>query len=242
MMAWWRALARDTLRPDTDVLWRYRLASRRTALGGAALLLSLAAPATAVADPAVAPSSSCVRYVDTSPPAPTLGVVSSGWAAGVPLTFKLGGQTVGSGTTDATGAFSTGAEPFTPPAPKGNLQTVPLTAEDGAGAVATTQVRLVRLIVTVPGGRSKPSRLVKYRAFGFAPGKRLYLFVRRGGKTRGRFLLGRTKGDCGLLTRKMRFMPLRTYKPGLYEFWFSHSKTYSKSTRIYRYTIQIFPA
>ena len=218
------------------------MAGRRTALGGAALLISIAAPASAVADPAVAPSTPCVRYVDTAPPAATLGVVSSGWAANTPLSFTLNGRSVGSGTTDGTGAFSTGADPFTPPEPKGNLQTVPLTAADGSGAAATSQVKLVRLIVTVPTGRYKPSKKVKYRAFGFAPGKRLYLFVRRGGKTKGRFLLGRTKGDCGLLTKRMRFMPLRKYSPGLYEFWFSHSKKYSKQTRIYRYTIQIFPA
>jgi hypothetical protein len=216
------------------------LAARRTALRGAALLVSLAAPATAVADPAVAPSSPCVRYVETAPPAATLGVVSSGWAADTPLTFKLAGQSVGSGTTDAAGGFDGRAQPFTPPEPKGNLQTVALTAEDGSGAVATAQVKLVRLIVTVPTGRYRPSKKVTYKAFGFAPDKKLYLFVRRGGKTKGRFLLGRTRTDCGLLTKKMRFMPLRKYKPGLYEFWFSHSKTYSTKTRIYRYTIQIF--
>jgi hypothetical protein len=203
------------------------------------LLISIAAPATAMADPAVAPSTPCVRYVDTTPPAATLGVVSSGWAANTPLTFTLKGRSVGSGTTDETGAFSTGTDPFTPPEPKGNLQTVPLTATDGSGVVATTQVKLVRLIVTVPNGRYKPSKKVKYRAFGFAPGKRLYLFVRRGGKTKGRYLLGRTKGDCGLLTKRMRFMPLRKYSPGLYEFWFSHSKTYSTKTRIYSYKIRI---
>ena len=217
------------------------MAARRTALGGAALLISIAAPATAVADPVIAPSPPCVRYVETAPPAATLGLKSSGWAANSPLTFKLAGQSVGSGTTDATGAFdNTLAQHFTPPEPKGNLQTVALTAEDGTGTVATTQVKLVRLIVTVPNGRFKPSKKVAYKAFGFAPDTNLYLFVRRGHKTKGRFLLGRTKGDCGLLTKKMRFMPLRHYTPGLYEFWFSHSKTYSTKTRIYRYTIQIF--
>jgi hypothetical protein len=214
------------------------LASRRTALGGAVLLLSIAAPATAVAAPAVAPVTPCIRYVETIPPAATLGVVTSGWAANTPLSFALKGRAVGSGTTDATGAFSTGQQPFTPPEPKGNLQTVALTAQDAAGTVATTQVKLARLIVTVPS-RAKPSKRVKYRAFGFAPHKRLYLFVRHSGKTKKRILLGKTKGDCGLLTKKLRYMPLKNYTSGLYEYWFSHSKTYSKATRIYRFTIQI---
>jgi hypothetical protein len=214
------------------------LASRRTALGGAVLLISIAAPTSAVAAPAVAPATQCIRYVATAPPAATLGVVTSGWAANTPLTFALKGKPVGSGTTDGTGAFSTGQQPFTPPAPKGNLQTVALTARDAAGTAATTQVKLARLIVTVPK-KARPSKVVKYRAFGFAPRKRLYLFVRHDGKTKKRILLGRTKGDCGVLTRKLRYMPLKSYSSGLYEFWFSHSKRYSKATRIYRYTIQI---
>jgi hypothetical protein len=218
------------------------LARRVAALGGAALLVSIAAPASAQAAPAVASVTPCVRYVGTTPPAPSLGVVASGWLANDPLTFTFAGQNVGSGTADATGAFSTGTSPFTPPTAQKNIQTVTLTAQDTAGNSASAQVRFVRLGVTVPHGRFRPSKKVKYRAFGFAPGKRIYLFVRRGGKTKGRFLLGKAKGDCGLLTKKLRFMPLRHYKPGVYEFWYSHSKRYSTKTRIYRYKIRIFPA
>jgi hypothetical protein len=215
------------------------LASRRMALGGAALLLSIAAPSSAIADPAVAPASPCVRYIGTVPPQPTLGLTSSGWAPLAPLSFALDGTPVGSGVTDPTGAFSTGTSPLTPPSPKGNLQTMTLSATDGSGVTATSTVKIVRLIVTVPGGSHKPSAKVKYRAFGFAPGKQLYLFVRRGNKTKGRFSLGTTKGDCGTLVKKLRFMPLRRYSAGLYEFWFSHSKTYSTKTRIYSYKIRI---
>jgi hypothetical protein len=213
--------------------------SRRLALGGAVLLLSAVAPASALAAPTVASSVPCVRYIGTNPPAPTLGVSASGWSALTPLTFTLGSASLGTGTTDATGAFSTGGSPFTPPEPKGNLQTMTLTAADATGAQATAKVRVVRLIVTVPGGKHKPSARVKYRAFGFAPGKKLYLFVRRGNKTKGRFTLGKPHGDCGLLTAKMRFMPLKRYSAGVYEFWFSHSKVYSRATRIYSYKIAI---
>jgi hypothetical protein len=229
-------------RPPSDPFWRYRLTSRAAALGGAALLVSIAAPASAAAAPVVAAASPCVRYVGTKPPSPSLGVVTSGWAANTPLSFSFAGANVGSGTTDPTGAFTTGATPFTPPKPKRNLQTVTLSAQDGAGNTASAQVKLVKLGVTVPKGRFKPSRRVKYRAFGFAPGRRLYLFVRRGGETKKRVLLGRTKGDCGLLTKKLPLMPLKHPKAGVYDFWYSHSKRYSKQTRIYRYKIQIFPA
>jgi hypothetical protein len=215
------------------------VAPRRLALGGAALLLSVVAPANALAAPAVSAKTPCIRYIGTNPPAPTLGVTATGWTAVAPLTFSLGSQAVGTATTDAAGTFDTGNAQFTPPEPKGNLQTMTLTAADGAGGTATSKVQVVRLIVTVPGGRHMPSAKVKYRAFGFVPHKKLYLFVRRGNKTKGRFVLGKPKGACGLLTTRMRFMPLKQYSAGVYEFWFSHSKTYSKATRIYSYKIQI---
>jgi hypothetical protein len=218
------------------------LARRVAALGGAALLVSIAAPASAQAAPAVASVTPCVRYVGTNPPAPTLGVVASGFPANAPLSISFAAQPVAAVTADATGAFSTGTSPFTPPVTRKNLETVTLAAQDNAGNTATAQVQFVRLGVIVPHGRFRPSKKVKYRAFGFAPGKRIYLFVRRGGKTRGRFSLGKAKGDCGLLTKKMRFMPLKHYTPGVYEFWYSHSKRYSTKTRIYRYKIRIFPA
>jgi hypothetical protein len=215
------------------------LASRRAPLGVAALLLALAAPATAAAAPAVTPLAPCVRYVGTTPPAPTLGLTASGFTANAPLTFKVDGNPLGTGTADPLGAFSTGTSPFTPPEPKFNLGSFTLTAEDGTGAVASSPLRVVRLTVDVPN-RAKPSKRVRYRAFGFAPGKRLYLFVRRGGKTRGRFDLGKPHGDCGQVTKRLRYMPLKHWSTGRYEYWYSQSKRYSKQTRIYGYQIRIF--
>jgi hypothetical protein len=216
------------------------LASRQTALGGAALFITLTAPAAASAAPVVAPTVPCVRYVGTVPPAATLGVASSGWTAGASLTFKVGEQTVGNGAADTTGAFSTGATPFTPPMPEGNLLSTTLTAVDNAtGASATAPLQVVRLTVAVPD-RAKPSQKVRYRAFGFQPGKRLYLHVRRGSKTKGRFMLGKPSGECGRLTKRLRYMPLKRWSTGTYQFWYSQDKRYSKQTRIYGYSINIF--
>jgi hypothetical protein len=215
------------------------LAARRTALGSAVLIASLAAPAAASAAPTVSPSAPCVRYVGTNPPAKSLGVNTAGWPAGAFLNFKIGGQFVGSGTTDANGAFSAPVGSFSPPEPKGNLQTQTLTADNGAGVVASAPVTVVRLIVKVPD-RAKPTTKVKYRAFGFQPGARLYLHILRKGKVRGRFNLGKPKGNCGTLTKKLRYMPLKHWSTGTYAFWYSHSKKYSVQTRIYGYKIKIF--
>jgi hypothetical protein len=201
-------------------------------------MVTLAAPAAASAAGTVQPAAPCVRYVPTDPPAPTLGLTAEGWAPGSTLTFKVGAREVGIGQTDTAGGFTTGQSPFTPPEPKGNLQSTTLTADDGAGGFASSPLKIVRLTVDVPD-RAKPSQRVRYRAFGFRPGARLYLFVRRGGKTRGRFVLGRPKGACGTLAKRLRYMPLRTWKPGLYEYWYSQSARYSKTTRIYGYRIRI---
>jgi hypothetical protein len=198
----------------------------------------LAAP-TAASAAVVTPTVPCVRYVPTTPPAATLGLSSSGWTPGAALTFRIDSQVLGTGTADAAGAFSNASAPFTPPEPKGNLQAVTLTADDGAGTTASSPLQIVRLIVTVPD-RAKPSKIVKYRAFGFQPGKKLYLFVRRGGKTKGRFLLGKPAGDCGLVTKKLRYMPLKRWSTGKYDYWYSQNKRYSEKTRIYGYQIRIF--
>jgi hypothetical protein len=211
------------------------VASRQAVLGGVVLTLALAIPATANAA-TVAPVAPCVRYI---PGLSTLGVTSSGWAPNAALTFKVGDAQVGTGTADAAGNFTTPAENyFSPPAPKGNLEGMTLSAEDGAGGVATAPMKIVRLTVAVPD-RARPSQRVKYRAFGFTPGKRLYLFVRRGKQTKGRFYLGKPKGDCGIVTKRLRYMPLKSWTTGTYEYWFGHSKTYSKKTRITGYQITI---
>jgi hypothetical protein len=207
---------------------------------GAALLLALSAAPTAASAATVAPASACTRYVDTRPPVPTLGVRTSGWAPGAPLTFKVGGKVVGTATADATGAFATATPQFVPPAPAGNFQTTTLTAEDGSGAVASVGMNLVRLTIDVPR-KAAPSKRVKYKIFGFRPGAKLYLFIRRGGKVRGRFLLGRPRGECGRLTKRLRYMPLKRWTTGRYEYWASNDATFSTQTAVRAFAIDITP-
>jgi hypothetical protein len=211
------------------------VATRRAVLGGAVLTVALAVPAAASAA-TVAPLAPCVRYF---PGFSTLGVTAGGFAPNAGLTFRVGNAQVGTGIADAAGSFTTPVEDyFATPEPKGNLQNVTLTADDGAGGVATAPMKIVRLTVSVPN-RARPSQVVKYRAFGFDAGKRLYLFVRRGSKTKGRFYLGKPQGECGRLTKKLRYMPLKSWSTGRYEYWFAHSKTFSKKTAVPGYEIRI---
>ena len=60
------------------------------------------------------------------------------------------------------------------------------------------------------------------------------------GKTLGRYSLGRTKGPCGRLTKRMRFMPLHRYRPGSYQYWFSHSRRFQREKAVYRIGVAIF--
>jgi len=205
--------------------------------GALALAAVIAAGSATVADAAaVAPTTPCVRYI---PGVPSLGLTAAGWAPGAALSFKVAGRSVGSGTADASGAFATPALAlFSPPPPKGNVQSVKLTATDGAGTTASHTIKLVRLTVDVPA-RAGVRQRVSYRAFGFLPGKRLYLFIRRNGKTKGRFVLGRPKGACGRLTKTLPYMPLKRWSAGSYEYLYLHSRKYRAKQVIYGYDLKI---
>lgn len=209
---------------------------RAAAPAGAAVLLALTASAASAAT--VTPTSPCTRYVRSTPAVPTLGLSTSGWTPGAALTFKVGGQVVGTATADAAGAFASSAHQFVPPAPNGNFQSTTLTAEDGAGGVATAPIGLVRLGIVTPN-KAAPGKVVAYKVFGFRPGAKLYLFVRRGGKVKGRFMLGRPHGACGRLTKRLRYMPLKSWTTGRYEYWASNDARFSAKTAVQVFKIDI---
>jgi hypothetical protein len=208
---------------------------RVAALGGAA------AAAVALAGPAVAraadvnPGAACVGGVATRGLFPVTG---TGFTPGATVNVTADGQLVGSVTTDPAGNFSLAGRPPILSSINRNQQTFQLSASDGAIAAAPKPVLVTRVRVTVPS-RARPTHKVHYRAFGFVPGRRVYLFVRRHGHTLGRFSLGKASGPCGDAGRRLRYMPLRHYATGTYEYWFSHARHYSKATRIYGFRISI---
>jgi hypothetical protein len=194
----------------------------------ATLCIASAAEAATVATPA-----QCVRIV---PGLQTFPVQASGFTPGSTITFTSDGQFLGSGTADQAGGFDNSATPFDPPLlpANKNTTTVQLAATDSAGlAAAAIPVPVSRVIVTAPAHVKPPTKKVRFRVFGFLAGKKVYLHIRRGGKTKGRFSLGRTKGPCGLVSKRMRFMPLKRYSTGTYEYFFSHSKKFKKSKVIF---------
>lgn len=212
-------------------------AVRRSLALAFALATALVAPAAASAA-TVAPSQACV--LDGTP---SLAVTSSGWTPGIALNFALNGRTVGTGAADALGLFSNAADPFTPPAVTGRhpIRRFMLTANDPLGTHADAYVKVVHRTVSVPS-RARPDKRVRYRAFGFPQGKKLYLHVRRGKRTLGRFTLGRPRGDCGVVSRRLRYMPLRHWSTGTYDFWYSNRRHFERSRALYGYRIRIYKA
>jgi hypothetical protein len=211
---------------------------RVAALAGAAgAAVALAGPAAAGAAE-VAPGAACVGGLATGGLLPITG---SGFRPGATVAVTADGRPVASVAADSAGNFSAQVRPPALSSSKRNRQRFRLSASDGLITAGPKPVLVTRVRVTVPS-RARPTHTVRYRAFGFLPGRRIYLFVRRHGRTLGRFTLGRASGPCGDAGRRLRYMPLRHYAPGTYEYWFSHSRHYSKGTRIYGFRIAIIRA
>ncbi len=199
----------------------------------AAALLGGASPARA-ADVVV--DTACVRVVPTER---TATVIATGFTPGATVTVRADGQLLASGPADAAGTLQQAV--FAPRIadPGRTEQTFTLVARDTRGVASPPRRLLVgRLGVTLPD-RARPTAWVRFRAHGFETGRPLYLHVRRDGRTLGRFALGRTAGACGRVSRRLRYMPLRRFTSGVYEYWFSHDRRYSADTRVYGLRVRI---
>jgi hypothetical protein len=202
--------------------------------------------AVALACSALAPAAASAATVATTQPCvldgvSDLAVTSSGWTPGASLNFALNGRSVGTGVADATGAFGNAANPFEPPLLSGRrrVRRFTLTAADATGQQAATTVKVVHRTVDVPG-RARPSKRVRFRAYGFPHAKRIYLHVRRGSHTLGRFAIGRAHGACGVASRRLRYMPLRHWSTGTYDFWFGNRKHFKRNRALFGYRIRIY--
>jgi hypothetical protein len=197
---------------------------------------ALAAPAQSATVGSPAP---CVRIISNLK---TFPVIADGFAPGAFLNFKVDGSSIGSGQADPAGHFDNSGDPFFPPALPSNrdIRTFQLTADDGAGLVAgPVPVTVSNVVVRAPAN-AKPSKRVRFRVFGFLANQRVYLHIRRNGKTKGRFSLGRTNAPCGRVTKKMRFMPLRHWRFGTYRYYFSHSKRFDRDQVIYAARVRLY--
>jgi hypothetical protein len=182
------------------------------------------APAAASAAEVTVPE--CVRSVSGQQ---TLTVAGSGFTPDQLVTVQANGETVGTALANATGAVSAS---FLPPAlssPNRNVQTFQLTATDAAGVAAgPVAFKVTRITVDLPD-RAHPRSRVLYKVYGFAPDRNVYLHIRRGGRTRGSYKIGKAAGACGMTSRRLRYMPLRSYRTGVYDYFFQQSRRYASA-------------
>jgi hypothetical protein len=213
---------------------------RLAALGGAAAATAMLAAGPAVAQgAAVAAGAKCVGgastiHVINGKRFRTFPVSASGFPAGAAIQFQANGITFADGTADATGALSTIGDP---PFFTGRHRAVSLTATDGTTTAGPVKVFVTNIDVTLHA--SKPTQIARFRAFGFVPGKRIYLFIRHNGHVLGRFSLGKARGACGDRDKRMRAMPLRHYTTGVYQYWYSQRRHFSKATALAEHSYRI---
>jgi hypothetical protein len=207
-----------------------RLAAPATAL---AMLAAPAASNAQVPAGIAVPGSQCIRYVDVG--VQSFPLTGSGFAPNATVSILSNGAAFATVTTDANGQFG---QAIPAPSIAGNRGTVSITADDGQGhAAGPLALPEVKLGVIWPR-RGKPKQRVLFRAYGFTPGQNVYLHIRRGGKTRGTFKIGKGDAPCGVTKRRLAVMPLHHYSPGTYEYWFGNTKHYDRSKEI-GYTLTI---
>ena len=201
----------------------------------AATVAAALAPAAAQAQTpgTLVPLTPCIRFVDAS--LKTFPLQGAGFAPNAAVTILADGAPLDTVQADAAGGFS---QAVNAPPISGNRKNVAISADDGQGHPAgPLQLPEVKLGVVWPTNAAASKRVL-FRAYGFEPGKTVYLHIRRGGTTRGTFKIGRADSPCGLTKRRLRAMPLRRYSTGTYEFWFGATKKFDRSKEIgYRVTI-----
>ena len=193
----------------------------------------LLVPATAsAAELTVQPCSPSVPGLATVP------VQGAGFTPNQAVRLTADGRSFGSALADASGAVQ---GRFLAPSfalPARIVQTFELTAIDDAGVSASTPLKVTQVGARFPL-RARARQRVRMKVFGFQPDRVVYLHVRRGGKTRGTFRIGRAAPPCGRASRRLRYMPLRRYSSGTYQYEFQLFKRFRPRQSLASYRVSI---
>jgi hypothetical protein len=209
---------------------------RIAALGGAAVTAAaIAAPAAAQAATISSPVQ-CAGGVATQLSAPLVG---SGFTPNSTVTISANGVPFATAPADAAGNFSATPRPPAIASLRRNQQTFQITASDSSGVAAgPSPLTVTRWNATLPA-HARANKRVMFRVFGFVPGKRVYLFVRRHGHTLGRFSIGKAKGPCGDTSRRLPYMPVRHHTSGTYRYFFEQRRHFSAGRHVPRIRLTI---
>jgi hypothetical protein len=200
----------------------------------AALLLT-AAPAGA----ATLSAPSCVGY---HPNTRTLPVEGAGFAPGSFVSVRYEAPQLGVPrsaalvTADPAGSFSLDLVPPSPGSLRVNTSTFTISAVDplqpSISAADEFMVTRVRVDV-VPRASTNPARRARFTAFGFVPGSVVYAHFLRFGAARAEktVSLGRARGACGRVSKRMALVPGRNVARGSWELAVDAKRSFSRSTR-----------
>jgi len=149
--------------------------------------------------------------------------------AQIPLTRSgpPGTADASSAFTDAAGSFST---PFATPFLSERIAaTLTLTATDPALGAAVTQFQAVHQSVRYSQTRVRSMRqYVTVSIGGLRPDARVYAHYLRAGRLRGASTLGIASGPCGVISKRVRLVPLATAPLGNWLIQYDSSKRYNK--------------
>lgn len=135
----------------------------------------------------------------------------------------------GSAVTDAAGGFRIAAFPAIFNTFGTQDQEFTLRATQSSGAVAVFPYRQVRPLTLAPSRITDVRKRIRYTARGLPTGRTIYVHFRLRGRTLGRVALGKATGPCGIVSRRIKAVPV--VRAGTWNLQFDASRRYSRSTR-----------
>jgi hypothetical protein len=205
---------------------------RLTAVASVATALTVPATASA-ATLEIAPDQPCYGSGQT------VSLLGTGFTpnlmSGIAVTKD--GESIGSLTTDATGAFNGSLRLGQANGRRTSMYTA--TDTSNPTLTASDQITVSETDVGLRPKSGAPGRRVRIKAVGFtAGGERLWAHVTRNGKTRNR-PVGKLKGACKGITKKRRLLP-RNAKVGVYNVQFDAFPRYRRQrAQSVSYTITV---
>ena len=140
---------------------------------------------------------------------------------------------LGTTQTDSTGAFFGATPAAIFKTNKTQNEQFTLIATDGLNPqiTASTTFRQVRAGYTRVPEPKRPEQKVRHVARGFQTGETVWAHFCHGGKTQATKRLGVAQGPCGIVSRKMRVLPVKSPQLGTWKVFVDQRKTFSATTR-----------
>lgn len=205
-------------------------------------LLALAACGAAVAAlPAPAGAATLATDLPCYPERYPVSVAGNGWGPNTRWSVQTE-QVFTAGTADALGAFTGTFEAPLIPENTVKPKTFTLTGSQDGAPVAEATFQVVNFLVKLDTDRGRPTGRTMWRFSGFAPGRTVYVHVRRGGKTLSNTKIATSSAPCGTGKRRLARLPgVRRPRNGTYKLYVDSSKKFSAKTRPqYRADFSVF--